>query len=70
MSMNIKKLMDLRCYRGLRHHRPVRDQRTHTHARTRKSKAVAIAGKNIEEIILSKGLPNSRAFAKSFAKNL
>ena len=47
VSMNIKRLMDLRCYRGLRHRRglPVHGQRTHTNARTRKGKAVAIAGK-------------------------
>ena len=47
ISMNIKRLMDLRCYRGLRHRRglPVHGQRTHTNARTRKGKAVAIAGK-------------------------
>ncbi len=47
VSMNIKSLMDLGCYRGLRHRRklPVRGQRTHTNARTRKGKAVAIAGK-------------------------
>ncbi len=46
-SMNIKRLMDLGCYRGLRHRRslPVRGQRTHTNARTRKGKAKAIAGK-------------------------
>ena len=46
-SLNIKRLMDLGCYRGLRHRRglPVRGQRTHTNARTRKGKAVAIAGK-------------------------
>ena len=46
-SMNIKRLMDLGCYRGLRHRKklPVRGQRTHTNARTRKGKAVAIAGK-------------------------
>ena len=46
-TMNIKRLMDLGCYRGLRHRRglPVRGQRTHTNARTRKGKAVAIAGK-------------------------
>ena len=46
-SMNIKRLMDLACYRGLRHRKglPVRGQRTHTNARTRKGKAVAIAGK-------------------------
>ncbi len=47
VSMNIKRLMDMACYRGLRHRRklPVRGQRTHTNARTRKGKAVAIAGK-------------------------
>ncbi len=47
VSMNIKRLMDLGCYRGLRHRKnlPVRGQRTHTNARTRKGKAVAIAGK-------------------------
>ena len=47
VSMNIKRLMDLGCYRGLRHRRglPVHGQRTHTNARTRKGKAVAIAGK-------------------------
>ena len=46
-SMNIKRLMDLACYRGLRHRRglPVRGQRTHTNARTRKGPAKAIAGK-------------------------
>ena len=46
-TMNIKRLMDLGCYRGLRHRRglPVHGQRTHTNARTRKGKAVAIAGK-------------------------
>jgi small subunit ribosomal protein S13 len=47
VSMNIKRLMDLACYRGLRHRRglPVRGQRTHTNARTRKGKAKPIAGK-------------------------
>ncbi|MDC0344854.1 30S ribosomal protein S13 [Alphaproteobacteria bacterium] len=47
ISMNLKRLMDLGCYRGLRHRKglPVRGQRTHTNARTRKGKAVAIAGK-------------------------
>ncbi len=47
VSMNIKRLMDLGCYRGLRHRKglPVHGQRTHTNARTRKGKAVAIAGK-------------------------
>ncbi len=46
-SMNIKRLMDLGCYRGLRHRRslPVRGQRTHTNARTRKGKSKPIAGK-------------------------
>ncbi|TPW29339.1 30S ribosomal protein S13 [Pararhizobium mangrovi] len=46
-SMNIKRLMDLGCYRGLRHRRslPVHGQRTHTNARTRKGPAKAIAGK-------------------------
>ncbi len=46
-QMNVKRLMDLGCYRGLRHRRglPVRGQRTHTNARTRKGPAVAIAGK-------------------------
>lgn len=46
-SMNVKRLMDLGCYRGLRHRRnlPVRGQRTHTNARTRKGPAKAIAGK-------------------------
>jgi len=47
VSMNIKRLMDLGNYRGLRHRRglPVRGQRTHTNARTRKGPARAIAGK-------------------------
>lgn len=47
VSMNIKRLTDLGCYRGLRHRKrlPVRGQRTHTNARTRRGKAVAIAGK-------------------------
>ncbi|MEC9345769.1 MAG: 30S ribosomal protein S13 [Pseudomonadota bacterium] len=47
VAMNIKRLMDLKCYRGLRHRRnlPVRGQRTHTNARTRKGPAKAIAGK-------------------------
>ena len=47
MSINIKRLMDLGCYRGLRHRRglPVRGQRTHTNARTRKGPAKPIAGK-------------------------
>ena len=48
-TINIKRLMDLGCYRGLRHRRglPVRGQRTHTNARTRKGPAKAIAGKII-----------------------
>ncbi len=47
IGLNIKRLKDLGCYRGIRHRRglPVRGQRTHTNARTRKGKAVAIAGK-------------------------
>ena len=47
VSMNIKRLVDLGNYRGLRHRKrlPVRGQRTHTNARTRKGKAIAIAGK-------------------------
>ena len=47
VSMDIKRLNDLGCYRGLRHRKklPVRGQRTHTNERTRKGKAVAIAGK-------------------------
>ena len=47
VAMNIKRLMDLGCYRGLRHRRglPVRGQRTHTNARTRKGPSKAIAGK-------------------------
>ena len=47
VAMNIKRLVDLGCYRGLRHRKklPVRGQRTHTNARTRKGKAIAIAGK-------------------------
>ena len=46
-AMNIKRLMDMGCYRGLRHRRglPVRGQRTHTNARTRKGKARPITGK-------------------------
>ena len=49
VAMNIKRLMDLGCYRGLRHRRglPVRGQRTHTNARTRKGPARPIAGKKI-----------------------
>jgi small subunit ribosomal protein S13 len=47
VAMNIKRLMDLACYRGLRHRKglPVRGQRTHTNARTRKGKAKPTAGK-------------------------
>lgn len=47
LSMNIKRLMDLGCYRGLRHRKglPVRGQRTHTNARTRKGPRKAVAGK-------------------------
>ena len=47
VAMNVKRLMDLGCYRGRRHRRglPVRGQRTHTNARTRKGPAKAIAGK-------------------------
>ncbi|MDE2029402.1 MAG: 30S ribosomal protein S13 [Alphaproteobacteria bacterium] len=49
VALNIKRLMDLGCYRGLRHRKglPVRGQRTHTNARTRKGKAKPIAGKKI-----------------------
>ncbi|MDR2464250.1 MAG: 30S ribosomal protein S13 [Holosporales bacterium] len=52
VSMNIKRLVDLGCYRGLRHRRglPVRGQRTHTNARTRKGKAIPIAGKKIAKV--------------------
>ncbi len=47
VAMNIKRLMELGCYRGLRHRKglPVHGQRTHTNARTRKGKAKPIAGK-------------------------
>ena len=47
VALNIKRLMEINCYRGQRHKRrlPVRGQRTKTNARTRKGKAVAIAGK-------------------------
>ncbi|HSR55835.1 MAG TPA: 30S ribosomal protein S13 [Alphaproteobacteria bacterium] len=49
VAMNIKRLLDLGCYRGLRHRKglPVRGQRTHTNARTRKGKARPIAGKKM-----------------------
>ncbi len=51
VAMNIKRLMDLGCYRGLRHRRglPVRGQRTHTNARTRKGKAKPIAARRSED---------------------
>lgn len=47
IGLNIKRLKDMGCYRGIRHRKglPVRGQRTHTNARTRKGPAVAIAGK-------------------------
>jgi small subunit ribosomal protein S13 len=47
VSQNVKMLMDIGCYRGLRHRRglPVRGQRTHTNARTRKGRSRAVAGK-------------------------
>ena len=49
VSMNIKRLMDIGCYRGLRHRRglPVRGQRTHTNARTHKGRRRSIAGKKV-----------------------
>ncbi len=49
IAMNIKRLVDLGCYRGLRHRKrlPLRGQRTHSNARTRKGKRVAIAGKKM-----------------------
>jgi small subunit ribosomal protein S13 len=49
VSMNIKRLIDIGCYRGLRHRRglPVRGQRTHTNARTHKGRRRAIAGKKV-----------------------
>ena len=49
ISINIKRLTDLGCYKGLRHRKklPVHGQRTHTNARTRKGKAIAIAGKKL-----------------------
>jgi len=51
VALNIKRLKDLGCYRGIRHRKglPVRGQRTHTNARTRKGPAVAIAGKKINQ---------------------
>ena len=47
VGLNIKRLKDLGCYRGIRHRKslPCRGQRTHTNARTRKGKSVAVAGK-------------------------
>src|SRR3954465_6616089 len=52
VGINVKRLMDLGCYRGLRHRRglPVRGQRTHTNARTRKGPAKSIAGKKKEQL--------------------
>ena len=49
INQNIRRLIDIGCYRGLRHRRglPVRGQRTHCNARTRKGKAIAIAGKKL-----------------------
>ena len=49
VSMNIKRLVDLACYRGMRHRRnlPVRGQRTHTNARTRKGPRKTVAGKKM-----------------------
>ena len=49
VAINIKRYMDLGCYRGVRHRKglPVHGQRTHTNARTRKGKAIAIAGKKL-----------------------
>ena len=60
VAMNIKRLMDLGCYRGLRHRKglPVRGQRTHTNARTRKGPAKTIAGKK-------KPPPNHRGIARA-----
>ena len=53
VSTNIKRLTDLGCYKGLRHRNklPVRGQRTHTNARTRKGKAIPIAGKKESSLI-------------------
>ena len=69
VAMNVKRLMDLGCYRGLRHRRglPVRGQRTHTNARTRKGPAKAIAGKKrtIEESTWQKQQPNDPGAANS-----
>src|SRR5207248_7234237 len=62
VAMNIKRLMDLGCYRGLRHRRglPVRGQRTHTNARTRKGPARAIAGKKKVTKQMAKAAPRAR----------
>ncbi len=59
-AMNIKRLMDLGFYRGLRHRRglPVRGQRTHTNARTRKGPAKAIAGKKKSSVLISESILN------------
>ena len=61
---NIKRLMDLGCYRGLRHRKglPVRGQRTHTNARTRKGKAKAIAGKKKADEVVRRRAVRARAF--------
>ena len=61
VAMNIKRLIDLGCYRGLRHRRglPVRGQRTHTNARTRKGPAKPIAGK--KEIVHFPSPPSAQA---------
>ena len=63
VAMNIKRLMDLGCYRGLRHRRglPVRGQRTHTNARTRKGKARPIAGKKkVDQVSAATGASRRR----------
>ena len=75
VAMNIKRLMDLGCYRGLRHRRglPVRGQRTHTNARTRKGPAKPIAGKKKAEATRSAGHarralpPHRRTSARSWS---
>ena len=65
VAMNIKRLMDLGCYRGLRHRKglPVRGQRTHTNARTRKGPAKTIAGKKKAEAQVTKGICPRRTAA-------
>jgi small subunit ribosomal protein S13 len=68
VAMNIKRLMDLGCYRGLRHRKglPVRGQRTHTNARTRKGPAKAIAGKKkLDRQWLAKQLAPTRVGSRS-----